>query len=166
VEISLAAITDPQSMYDTVKQYGELESAGWKSDSNTAIHIDNSQGKFYAKILEDFAVTNQAIVFQYRYDGTLVATDLCILDSGCLIILKTTYDENITTSSPAMLMREESFNYIFSRKLVEKIEFYGKLMDWHTKWANDIRQMYHINFYSKIGTIIKALRGSAKSMVG
>lgn len=166
VKVSLSAITDPNLMYGAVKQYGELESAGWKSGSNTAIHINNSQGRFYSKILEKFALTDQAIAFQYCYDGTLVATDLCIMGSGCLIILKTTYDENITTSSPAMLMRQESFDYIFSEKLVETIEFYGKLMDWHTRWAEDVREMYHINFYSRMGLIVKAIRGSARSMLG
>jgi hypothetical protein len=165
VEIDLLTIAEPQLMYDMVKQYGDLESAGWKSESNTAIHIDNSQGRFYAKILKEFAATNQAIVFQYHYDNKLVATDLCIIGGGCLIILKTTYDESITTSSPAMLMREESFNYIFSRNLVDKIEFYGKLMEWHKKWADDIRDMYHINFYSKIGSKSKVLRGRAKPVI-
>jgi len=63
-----------------------------------------------------------------------------------LIILKTTYDETITTSSPAMLMRQDAFEFIFSNQLVEKIEFYGKVMDWHTKWSEEIRILYHINY--------------------
>ena len=127
-------------------EYGKLESAGWKSAGGTAIHIENNQGKFYRDMLSNFCQYQDTLIFQYYYDDKLVATDLCIKDAHSLIILKTTYDETITTSSPAMLMRQEAFEYIFNNRLVDKIEFYGKVMDWHTKWSNEIRIMYHINY--------------------
>jgi hypothetical protein len=76
-----------------------------------------------------------------------VATDLCVLDNNTLVILKTTYDETIETSSPAMLMRQEVFQSIFAEKSIRRIEFYGKVMDWHTKWSDHFRVMYHVNFY-------------------
>lgn len=157
VDIELLLVQAPELIHDAVNEYGILETAGWKSESNTAIHIDNSQGRFYEQMLSNFAENSQAIIFQYRYNKKLVATDLCIIGGGSLIILKTTYDESISTSSPAMLMREEAFNVIFSEHLADKIEFYGKVMDWHTKWAEDIRKMYHINCHSHLGAKIKAL---------
>jgi len=148
VDVALKVITKPDEVKDAIRKYGKLESAGWKNDLGTAIHIDNAQGKFYCKMLEKFCNKNQGFVFQYLYNNKLVATDLCIKDSTSLIILKTTYDEEIKTSSPAMLMRQDSFEYIFNNKLAERIEFYGKVMDWHTKWTDEIRVMYHINFFT------------------
>lgn len=133
-----------------VIEYGKLESAGWKAAGGTAVHIDNNQGKFYRDMLSNFCRHQNSLIFQYYYNDKLVATDLCIKNTRILIILKTTYDETITTSSPAMLMRQEAFEYIFNNRLVDKIEFYGKVMDWHTKWSDEMRWIYHINFKSII----------------
>jgi CelD/BcsL family acetyltransferase involved in cellulose biosynthesis len=144
--ITLKIITSAEEIPQVIIDYGQLESAGWKNAGGTAIHIDNAQGKFYRDMLVNFCRHQNALLFQYYYDSQLVATDLCIKDAHSLIILKTTYDETITTSSPAMLMRQEAFEYIFNERLVEKIEFYGKVMDWHTKWSEEIRVLYHINY--------------------
>lgn len=145
IQTTLKIITTADEIPQAIVEYGRLESAGWKSAGGTAIHIDNNQGKFYRDMLVNFSQHQDALVFQYYYGEKLVATDLCIKDNASLIILKTTYDETITTSSPAMLMRQDAFKYIFEKQLVEKIEFYGKVMDWHTKWSEEIRTMYHIN---------------------
>jgi hypothetical protein len=63
------------------------------------------------------------------------------------VILKTTYDESEKTSSPALLMRREYFPRVFDSREVDRIEFYGKVMDWHTKWSGEIRSLYHANLY-------------------
>jgi CelD/BcsL family acetyltransferase involved in cellulose biosynthesis len=145
VKTTLRIVQASEDIEAAIVAYGQLESAGWKSAGGTAIHIENNQGKFYRDMLKNFSQTNNTLIFQYCYDDKLVATDLCIKDNRTLIILKTTYDESITTSSPAMLMRQDAFEYIFDNQLVEKIEFYGKVMDWHTKWSEEIRTLYHIN---------------------
>ncbi len=129
--------------------YGALESAGWKSSGGTAIHAENSQGQFYINLLKDFCTKGNGSIYQYRYDGELVATDLCIEQGGTFVILKTTYDETIKTTSPAFLLRKETLESLFSNGQVDTIEFYGKLMDWHTKWSDEVRTLYHLNI-SKI----------------
>lgn len=96
--------------------YGGLESAGWKSETGTAVSFDNQQGKFYRDLLTRFSRQRRGFVYQYYYDRKLVATDLCISNGTCIVILKTTYDESIKTSSPAMLMRQEAFNNILKTK--------------------------------------------------
>lgn len=143
----IEVLTVPKDMPMAVRQYGEMESSGWKSQSGSAIHIDNVQGRFYVDTLSAFADTGQTRVYRYYYDDKLVASDLCLLGDGVFIILKTTYDETIEGSSPTMLMRQEMFQLIFEDKDIRRIEFYGKVMDWHTKWSDDFRVMYHINYY-------------------
>jgi hypothetical protein len=146
IQSQLTIIRETDKIEQAIIAYGELESAGWKNQEGTAIHIDNAQGKFYRDMLINFSQQQNALIFQYHYNDKLVATDLCIKDENALIILKTTYDESITTSSPAMLMRQDAFEWIFAQQLVKKIEFYGKVMTWHTKWSEEIRCLYHINF--------------------
>lgn len=158
VTTRLVKLTSPSEMLSAIEAYGKLEDAGWKSELNTAISADNEQGRFYTDMLTNFAEKGNAIVFQFWYNDDLVATDLCIMDNSSIIILKTTYDENIKISSPALLLKQDAFEYIFENKLVERIEFYGKVMEWHTKWSDEIRTMYHINAYSKMATLLKKLK--------
>ena len=153
--ITLKIINSADDITQAIIDYGKLESAGWKNVGGTAIHFNNTQGKFYRDMLINFCRHQNTLIFQYFYENQLVATDLCIKDAHTLIILKTTYDETITTSSPAMLMRQDAFQYIFDNQLVGKIEFYGKVMDWHTKWSEEVRNLYHMNYYSCLFNFMK-----------
>lgn len=144
---ALATSTDRAAMADAVAAYGALESAGWKAALGTAIHPDNAQGRFYRAMLENFAADDAARVFRYRFGDREVAIDLCIASPTMLVVLKTTYDESIRTLSPASLMREEAMRAIFSEARVPRVEFYGKMMDWHTHWTKDTRTLYHLSRY-------------------
>lgn len=57
---------------------------------------------------------------------------------GVLVILKTTYNESIKSLSPAFLMREEAFRALFDERKVHRIEFFGKLIESHTCWTEDV----------------------------
>ena len=69
------------------------------------------------------------------------------------MILKTTYDETIKTISPAFLMREESFRGLFEEQQLRHIEFFGKLMEWHTRWTDDVRTLFHINYFHSLAAL-------------
>lgn len=145
--IELGIVRDEASMRDAVATYGRLESASWKNALGTAVAPDNDQGVFYTRLLERFAATEQAMVVTYAFDKQTVACDLCVEGFGTLVILKTTYDEQFSKSSPAMLMREEWFPELFANPSLTALEFYGRVMDWHRKWSDDIRTLYHVNLW-------------------
>ncbi|MDH5691596.1 MAG: GNAT family N-acetyltransferase [Gammaproteobacteria bacterium] len=163
VNTRLEIVTEADSVKECIVEYGELETAGWKASKGTAVNIDNEQGKFYCDLLEEYARTQQCYICKFFYDDKLVAMDLCIEAFGTLVILKTSYDESQKTSSPALLMRRNSFVIFFDSPKIKTIEFYGKVMDWHTKWSNDIRVMYHINFmasglFAMLRSMIKLIK--------
>lgn len=138
----------PAEIQQAVADYGKLESSGWKLDQGTAIQPSNSQGEFYQKVLENFCHRGKGRVYRYWFNDQVVAVDLCIEGEDSLIILKTTYDEGWgRLFSPAFLMREEEFKQIFDEKKIKNIEFYGRVMDWHTKWSSEVRTLYHVNSY-------------------
>ncbi|MEZ5490776.1 MAG: GNAT family N-acetyltransferase [Gammaproteobacteria bacterium] len=149
IEMQVIEITSPEDMKDAVRQYGEIESAGWKQTAGTAVSISNAQGRFYTKLLGEFATSNNARVYQLLLNGKVAAVDLCIDDGETFIILKTTYDETYNSSSPALLMRKVYFEEFFNHKRFKSIEFYGKVMEWHKKWSSNFRQMYHVNYLSR-----------------
>ncbi len=143
----LTTISLPEEIPSALKDYAKLESAGWKANNGTAIREDNNQGRFYLDMLTRFAKRGCARIFHYRFNENVVAVDFCIEDNNEIIVLKTTYDESIKSVSPATLLRHEYFKVIFDEKRISRIEFYGKVMDWHTKWTDEIRNIYHVNCY-------------------
>ena len=143
----LDVLTATDDIERAVTAYALLESAGWKAAGDTALAPDNVQGRFYRSMLTGLAAEGKARVYQYRFNDRIVALDLCILGAGTLIILKTTYDEAYKALSPAFLMREEAFRGLFATKEASRIEFYGRVMEWHTRWTDEVRTMYHVNHY-------------------
>lgn len=147
IKTSLEIVTGADDIVQAIVDYGQLESAGWKARGGTAIHPENAQGQFYRTMLENFCRQGRGRVYRYRFNDRIVAVDLCIEANASLIILKTTHDESIKTCSPALLMRQEAFSKLFDEQRIKRIEFYGKLMEWHTRWSDEVRTMYHVNYY-------------------
>jgi CelD/BcsL family acetyltransferase involved in cellulose biosynthesis len=160
-ERRLEVISDPDELARAVDDFGILESSGWKAETGTALHPDNDQGRFYRDLFLHYASRGEASAYRYYFDDEIVAADLCIHRDGVFIILKTTYAEGHAKKSPAFLMRHEYFRALFDEQLCTRIEFYGKLMDWHTKWSDEHRTMYHINSYRS--PLVKTLRKLASS---
>ncbi len=133
---------------DAVADYGRLESAGWKAGGGTAVGADNDQGRFYRAMLEGFCRRGAGSIYRYYFNQQLVAVDLCIEDARQIIVLKTTYDESVPNKlSPTLLMREEACRALFDEGRFARLEFYGKVMEWHTRWTEEVRTMYHVNYY-------------------
>ena len=148
----LEIVRAPALMAGAVADYGRLETSGWKADEGTAVDAANDQGRFYRTMLEALARRGAASVYRYWFDGPdgprLAAMDLCVEGGGCIVILKTAYDEALGPQlSPALLMREEATRSLFDESRFERIEFYGRVMEWHTRWTDEIRTMYHLNGY-------------------
>ena len=147
VKLTLQVLRDHDDMAPAVARYGSLESAGWKAQNGTAIHPDNAQGRYYRELLEHASLRGEAVIYQYLFDDHVVAMNLCLLRGGTLVVLKTTYDESIKTFSPAFLLREEELQAIHSESQIKRIEYFGRLMDWHTKLTDQKRTLYHLTLY-------------------
>jgi len=148
IDTHLEICRGPHQMAQAVADYGQLEGSGWKAAGGTAVGADNDQGHFYRSMLEAFAARGAASVYRYRIGGQLAAMDLCVEGGGCIVVLKTAYDEALARQlSPALLMREEACRDLFEEGRFERIEFYGRVMEWHLRWTDEVRTMYHLNGY-------------------
>ncbi|MBV8379799.1 MAG: GNAT family N-acetyltransferase [Paucibacter sp.] len=134
-------------MAEVVRQYGELESAGWKSGGGTAIHADNDQGRFYRALLEEAADRGEARVYEYRFDDQVVAMNLGLLRKGVLVVLKTTYAESAHAFSPAFLLRESELQQMYAEGEVRRMEYFGRFLEWHSRWTDRKRALYHLTLY-------------------
>ncbi len=138
----------PQDMARAVEDYSRLEQSGWKAGQGTAVQAANAQGRYYRAMLERLAARGGASVCRYYLGERLAAMDLCVEDAGCVVVLKTSYDESAADGlSPALLMREEATRRLYDEGRPGRIEFYGRVMEWHLRWTDEVRTMYHINYY-------------------
>jgi CelD/BcsL family acetyltransferase involved in cellulose biosynthesis len=151
----LECVTTPAAVAQAIADYGALESAGWKGADGTAIHPDNAQGRFYQKMLENFCALGRGRIYRYRFNDKIVAMDLCIETGEKIVILKTAYDESYKAVSPSSLMRQDEFRELFNEGRLQRIEFYGKVMEWHTRWTDNARTLYHATTYrhALLGTL-------------
>ncbi|PHV13352.1 GNAT family N-acetyltransferase [Chitinimonas sp. BJB300] len=147
IHVQMDCIRDPQGVADAMRDYGTLESAGWKAANGTAVHPDNAQGRFYRQMLENFCALGRGRIYRYRFDDKVVSMDLCIDNGKTVVILKTAYDESYKSISPSTLMRQDQFQALFTEGQFKRIEFYGKVMEWHTRWAEAKRVIYHATAY-------------------
>jgi hypothetical protein len=130
-------------------RYGDLEGQGWKAAGGTAILSANAQGRFYSGWLTAAAQRGEAFCTEYRFDGKTVAINLGLLRGGTWIVLKTAYDESVPKNlSPASLLREEELQWIFGEGSgIRRIEYYGRMMEWHSRLTETHRTLYHLTTY-------------------
>ena len=146
-ETLLECITDPAAVPDAMRDYGALEGTGWKAGTGTAIHPDNAQGRFYTRMLQNFCALGRGRIYRYRFGDKVVSMDLCIDNGPLVVVLKTAYDESYRTVSPSTLMRHDEFKAWWGEGRYQRIEFYGKTMEWHTRWTDSQRALYHATQY-------------------
>ena len=165
VQLSLQVLRAHADMAPAIAQYGRLESAGWKAQKGTAIHPDNAQGRYYRELLEHASLRGEAVVYQYLFDDRVVAINLCLARKDTLIVLKTTYDESIQSYSPAFLLSESELQELYRENHIKRLEYFGRLMEWHTKWTDQKRTLYHLTLYRwpLLKKLVQARRSKANS---
>lgn len=67
--------------------------------------------------------------------------------NGTIVVLKSTSDESIQAFSPAFLLREEELQEIYRQGQIKRMEYFGRIMDWHTKLTDKKRTLYHLTVY-------------------
>lgn len=145
--IHMRVLTEPEDMADAIARYGVLESSGWKATEGTAIHPDNAQGKFYIQLLKNAAKHGEAAIYEYFFNEKTVALNLCVRRAETLVVLKTTYDESIKNYSPAFLLNQDKVEQVFGQGIIKRLEYYGRMMEWHTRWTESKRTLYHLTCY-------------------
>jgi hypothetical protein len=112
--------------------------------------------QIYTAILAQACSRHEGLVYTYAFNDQPVAVNLCVQRGATLIILKTTYDETIKTFSPAFLLLQEALEPLFTEQHIRRMEFFGKVMEWHTRWTDNSRTLYHLTVFRWGG--LKALR--------
>lgn len=169
--LGLDIVTRPADVAGALDDYARLEASTASGAPAAQDHSHSPEGRSYRILFEEFCRRGAGRIYRYRYGNAVVAIDLCIENKDKLIVLKTACDETIGDSSPVSLMRQAYFRNIFDEARISRVEFYCKFMDGTTKWGDEIRTLYHANFYRWVtlsrahGTLdrLRAKRSAAAS---
>jgi len=156
----IEVLTDPSDVPDAIDDYGRMEMLGWKGKAGTAVHGDNKQGAFYRSVLANYCALGKGRIFRLYFGDRLVAMQLCIESDDTLVFLKTAYDESLRQYSPGILMKHAIFEHLFNEGKLKRIEFFGVMLDWQTKWSDGARVLYHVNYYK--WSWLKALHNACR----
>ncbi len=147
LEFDLVINTGRTEINDSLNRYGELESLGWKAANGTAISPDNLQGKFYSDILNSFSLSENAVVYELFINKRLAASRLVVKNNMMLIMLKTTYDENLKKYSVGRILLYLLIHNSFENKEIKYIEFYTNASKDQISWAGSTRSIEHVTVY-------------------
>lgn len=138
----------PDAVERCLEEYSRLECQGWKAKAGTAVTADGVQGSFYRRALEYFCQHREGVVFELRFNGLTVASQLGVERAGMLVLLKMAYDESVSSYAPGYLLRHEVLRECFANGQTRVVEFYGRARaGWTDKWTAEIRRMQHVTFY-------------------
>lgn len=147
VPARLVRIADPDGLRAGLTRYGEIESQGWKGGAGTAIHADNAQGRFYQDILSGFASSGNAAIFELYLGDTLAASRIAIGNGEMLVMLKTTYVEELSRYAPGRILLYLFLEHEFARGARRWIEFYTSAAPELVTWATNTRTIRHLTLY-------------------
>lgn len=162
---SLVRHTRLEDMDEAVARFGTIESSGWKGKAGTAVAPDNTQGSFYAEIMESFAHAGQAAVYELRVGDWLAASRLMIENADLSIILKTTYDETLARIAPGRLQLNRVIEDRLTNHPGQTLEFYTNATRDQREWATfgctilNV-QIFRRSFFSTAFAVLKSLRNA------
>lgn len=145
LEGRIEKLTGSFDMGAAIERYGILETSGWKGKAGTAVSIDNVQGAFYRDILEKYAETGQAIVYEYYLGDKLASSRLLLCGPKIIVALKTTYDESARRYSPGRILLYETLaREVQEDSKQESIEFYTSATRDQLEWSSSQRWIHHV----------------------
>lgn len=141
-----------EEMAAAVTRFGELESRGWKGRAGTAVHSENSQGRFYTEVLQNFAEDGQASVFELYFNETVVAVELAVASPRMVILLKTTFDDQFSKLAPGRLLLFHILREEFRLARSECVEFYTNASADELAWSNNDRWIFNVLLFRNNAT--------------
>ncbi|MBB5018311.1 CelD/BcsL family acetyltransferase involved in cellulose biosynthesis [Chitinivorax tropicus] len=164
---SLRIHTAPQAMTGALDSYSELEAKGWKGRAGTAITAGSQQWRFYHDVLQKLAAVGSAQVYELVLGGRVVASRLAISANGMLVMLKTTYDEQLKELAVGRVLLHTLLQHEFAAGRFQRIEFYTNASADQLEWATEAREIDHItlyrsSLYASGMTVVKNLRDLTK----
>lgn len=129
----------PAEVERFVRQFLQLEAAGWKGARDTAIACDARAAAFYRGLADAAAREGWLALRALEVDGAPVAMHFGLVHRGAYEVPKLAYDEARGAFSPGQLLFREVLAEAEGRGLAE-LDLLGPDMPWKREWQPGFRQ--------------------------
>lgn len=131
------------AMLDTAYQ---VEAAGWKGASGSALAQGSAHGTFYRRYAGEAARKGLLRLCFLRIGGVPVAMQIALECGGRFWLLKIGHDEKYSRCSPGSLLTLHTIGYAATRGL-RSYEFLGNEEAWTKKWTDTSRTRVSVRAY-------------------
>lgn len=147
IEQRFERITDTAAMSGAIERYVALEGAGWKGRKGTAIGSKPEQYRFYRDLMLRASQDGNAMVYELWFGERLAASRLVLRQGGMHVMLKTGYDEDLSTYSPGRLLLRAVIESSFANYPGDLLEFYTDADTNLLEWCTGKRWIQHATQY-------------------
>ena len=141
-----AVSPDGDSVGRCLDELFQIEAAGWKGRSGTAITQDPWMSRFISEYGRRAAGQGMLRLFFLRVGETAVAARMSVEHASRIWHVKTGYDERWAKYSPGILLTHEVLRHACERGL-DGCEYLGIAEEWQRRWPVNIRQYGGLRFY-------------------
>jgi CelD/BcsL family acetyltransferase involved in cellulose biosynthesis len=145
--VELEAITSDEKLDAALEAGLELEAAGWKGKSRTAISCDPDTARFYSTLARR-ATERGWILLNFLCVGSKrIAFDYCLSYKNKIHRLKSGYDPSYARYSPSNLLCCLVLRNAFEQGIKEH-DFLGASENWKLKWTRQTKPHYWLFVFS------------------
>jgi len=146
--VEIEAITAAEKLADALEAGFQLEAAGWKGKSDTAISCDPDTFRFYSMLARRTAECGWTLL-NFLYAGQKqIAFEYCLNYKNRIYRLKSGYDPSYARYSPSNLLSCLVLRNAFEQRISE-YDFLGGSEDWKLKWARQTKPHYWLFVFSR-----------------
>lgn len=131
-------------LHDALEEFIEVESAGWKAESKTALKYNDGLRSFYRAIIDTFGQSGSCVIHTMKLDGRPIASQLSVISGKTYNMLKIGYDEEFKVIGPGALLLDETVSRFSKDEAIDTISFVTG-SGWADKW--DPEALYVKNHY-------------------
>jgi CelD/BcsL family acetyltransferase involved in cellulose biosynthesis len=136
----LVEICDGTGRLDELLDEGlDLEAAGWKGQSGTAVKSRPDTYRFYRRMAAEAASLGILRLFFLRLDGAAIAFSFTIEEAGILSGLKIAFDERYRSFAPGVLLSRARLEYCFAHPTLSRFDFLGEAERSKLDWTDDVQ---------------------------
>jgi CelD/BcsL family acetyltransferase involved in cellulose biosynthesis len=136
----------PSESKELLDEAYDVESAGWKGVSGTALVIDPVRGLFFRRYAEAACRKQLLRLCFLRIAGKAVAMQIALECGGRFYLLKIGYDERYRRCSPGTLLMLHTVAYAAARGL-RTYEFLGNEANWTRQWTQETHPTLSLRAY-------------------
>ena len=114
-DLEYAVLSNQDELQPWLDDFLQLEAAGWKGTSGTALMLSARDRHFFTDVLQAAFARQRLLMLSLKVDGKPVAMQVNLLSAKGGFAFKVAYDETFSTYSPGVLLDMELIRHLHSK---------------------------------------------------